>query len=143
MTATFSLGPRTKTISLSIRELDRAFLSELDLKDVAEVRPDGQVQMVFESLPDFMQRISDELEVSGQSFSKVYLSDIRLLEDAAHAQLNISFSQTRTIDKIVIRGYDNFPSNFIRHRLGLVIGEEFSRAKLDQASAAMTGVTFA
>ena len=143
MTATFSLGPRMKTISLSIRESDRASLADLDLGDMGEVSPDGQIQMAFETLPGFMQRISDELEDRGQSFSKVYLSDIQLLEDAAHAQLNISFSQKRTIDKIVVRGYDNFPSNFIGHRLGLVIGEEFSRSKLDQASAAMTGVTFA
>ena len=143
LTATFSLGPRTKTISLSIRESDRASLADLELNDLSEARPDGQIQMDFELLPDFMQRISDELENRGQSFSKVYLSNIQLLEDDAHAQLNISFSQKRTIDKIVIRGYDNFPSNFIRHRLGLVIGEEFSRTKLDKASVAMTGVTFA
>jgi hypothetical protein len=143
MTAAFSLGPKIETISLSIREPDRAELADLDLGDLADFRPDGQIQIGFELLPGFMQRISDELENRGQSFSKVYLSNIQLIEDSAHAQLNISFSQQRTIDKIVIWGYDNFPSNFIGHRLGLFIGEEFSRSKLDQASAAMTGVTFA
>lgn len=143
MTATYSLGAKTKTLSLSIHEPEWAYLSDLDWSDLAELRPDGQIQMPFEVLPQFMQRLSDELEGKGHSFAKVYLTEIRLEEDQAHAALNISIRQKRFIDKIVVRGYEDFPSNFIRHRLGLVVGEEFSRAKLDRASLAMSGVTFA
>ena len=143
MTAVYELGPVTKAISLSVNQSDRASLEDLNWNDLAEIRPDGQIQVSFDRLPEFMQRISDELESTGQSFAKVQLSEIRLDGDLAHARLNISYSQKRTIDRIVIRGYDNFPTNFIRRRLGLVIGEEFSRTKLERASLAMTGVSFA
>lgn len=143
MTVVFKLGPVTKIISLAVNQSDWTSLEDLNWNGLAELRPDGQIQVSFDRLPDFMQRISDELESKGQSFSKVYLTEIRLEEDQAQARLNISYSQKRTIDRIIIRGYDNFPTNFIRHRLGLLIGEEFSRSKLERVSLAMTGVTFA
>lgn len=137
MTARFHLGRKTKIISLSVKESDWAQLANLNWRDLGEVRPDERIQVRFDLLPVFLQRISDELEGKGQSFAKVHLTEIRLEEDQAQANLNISLSQKRTIDKIVIRGYDNFPKNYIRHQLGLVVGEDFSRAKLNRASAAM------
>lgn len=143
ITARFHLGPKTKTISLSISESDWAQLEDIDWNDLGELRPDGQIQISFDLISEFLQRISDELENKGQSFAKVYLTQIRLVGDQAEAQLNIAFNQKRTIDKIVIRGYDNFPKNFVRHRLDLNVGDDFSRTKLERASLAMTGVTFA
>ena len=143
LTAVFRLGPKTENISLSVQNKEWLEIANADIDRFGELRPDGKIQMTFERLPDFLQWITDDLESKGQSFARVRLTDIRLEDEQAEARLNISFSQERSIDKIVIRGYDNFPKNFVRHQLGLVVGEEFSRDKLDQASKALGGIPFA
>ena len=143
LTAIYRLGPQTESISLILKDPSWSELIAPRSIGFGEVRPDGQIQLSFGELPFYLQGISDELEGQGMSFAKVYLSEIRLEEGRAQAQLNIGISRKRRIDKIVIRGYENFPKNFVRHQLGLVIGSEFSRAKLDRASLAMRGLSFA
>ena len=143
LTASYNLGPKTESISLLLADPSWSELIAPRSIGFGEVRPDGQIQLSFEELTFYLQGISDELEGQGMSFAKVYLSEIRLEEGRAQAQLNIGISRKRTIDKIVIRGYENFPKNFVRHQMGLAVGSEFSRAKLDRASLAMRGINFA
>ena len=143
MTVNWRLGPKTESIRLSVRNDVRTQLADLNWEEYVEILPDGWIQLSFDRLPGFLQRLTDELESRGQSFAKVHLSEIQLDGNSARAILNVTFSQRRTIDKIVIRGYDNFPKNFVRHQLGLSVGEEFSRSDLDEASRALNELLFA
>jgi outer membrane protein assembly factor BamA len=136
LTATYRLGNRTERIRISY---DRERPAYLDLK----LDKNDELVLPFEELSGYLQGLADQLEKSGRSFSEVRLSDISVDEDLATARLIITDSRERTIDRIIVRGYENFPESFIRHALGLKIGSPFTKSKLDRASRALQGLSFA
>ncbi len=136
LTATYRLGNRTESIRIScIREPP----ANLDLR----LDPNNEIILPFEELTGYLQNLADQLETSGRSFSEVQLSDISLVDEQATARLIITDSRERTIDRIIVRGYENFPESFIRHALGLKTVSRFFKSKLNRASKALQGISFA
>lgn len=130
-TATYSLGERTTSIRLRYPPSIQAMEGR------------AETEIPFDRLEEHLQELADRLEDTGRSFSVVRLSGIRIGEDEAEAEVLVAESGFRTIDKVVVRGYENFPQNYLRHGLGLKPGSKFSRAKLDRASRALNGIPFA
>jgi len=81
-----------------------------------------------------ISRLAPREESSGNSFVQVYLKNIRLEDDIAHADLIIENTLQRTIDGIIVKGYERFPESFIKYRLHLKKGSNFNLQKLKTAS---------
>ena len=142
-TAHFTLGDKTSRIQLSYAHDSLLGIPEVEMRKILDLDGTNTIDTSFENLPAYLQEVADELERTGRSFIKVKLSEIELNGNLARAELNVINSKKRTIDKIVIRGYENFPKNFVRHELGLQVGSAFNKSKLNRASLALGRIPFA
>ena len=131
VTATYLLGERTKTIRLGYPPA------------IEELEGRAEAEIPFERLEEHLQELADRLEDRGRSFSALRLSEILIRNGMAQAELLVSEGAYRTIDKVVVRGYEDFPKNYLQRGLGLRPGSKFSKSKLEQASRALNGIDFA
>lgn len=75
-------------------------------------RKRNSITLPTKKIDSVLQMTHQELLDDGQLFNKLYLDDIRILKnDTVTAKLKIEVDTKRTLDRIVISGYDNFPKN--------------------------------
>jgi len=89
-----------------------------------------------------MNEIVQQFEIDGKSFSEVFLKNIHLEKNELVAELTINSTKSRTIDKIIVKGYEKFPTSFIKHNLNLKTKTVFNTNKLQHASDAIQSIPF-
>lgn len=139
-TSYFNLGQIYQSISLTYnsKHLDKELLNRLN------IRHDGTyIYTLTKSIPKLLNNIVGELENKGNSFSKVSLKNISKMDNRLIADIIIEKSPNRTIDKIVVKGYENFPKTYIKHFLKLKEGSHFNSDKLRKASNSLQSINFA
>lgn len=92
------------------------------------------IDIPFDQVENTLNRIVSEMERSGNSFAEAYLKNIRIENGKAQADLVIENIRQRTIDKVIVKGYEEFPESFIKYRLQLKEGNTFNLQKLETAS---------
>lgn len=70
-----------------------------------------------------LQEIASNLESEGATFTQVKLANIRTIDQKLTADVIIDKTHKRSIDKVIIRPYKNFPSRFIRHYFKIAKGK--------------------
>ncbi|OSY88484.1 hypothetical protein WH52_06940 [Tenacibaculum holothuriorum] len=96
----------------------------------------------IEKLPDFLSSISNKLDSKGKSFSKTQLKNIRINNNKLFADIFSNESKERIINKIVIKGYDNFSKSHIKHFLKIKKNTILSKDKLTQISSSIRNLDF-
>ena len=125
-TAFFSLN--LKVNSATIRFKNQKLIKEsLNLKD-------DFINLKIYEVKDFLKNISNILDLEGKSFSKVQLKNITIKKNKLSADLFINNSNKRTIDKVVIKGYEDFPKSFLKNYFHLKNSTIFSKSKLNEIS---------
>jgi len=110
-------------------------INGLITNDYFEVKP--------ATLSDNLHDISNMMAKKGNSFSEVVLKNISFKNNnLIEADLLIKKSALRRIDKVISKGYDNFPKTFLKHNLKLEPQSVFSKEKLDEASNAIYTLPF-
>lgn len=142
-TAVFDVGMQTKKIRIMYDNLSNNVLPKKILQQISTNVTNIYFEIAFADIEHTMQFIVDYYESTGYSFTQVNLNNIQFKNDYAFAELKISTTKTRTIDKIIVKGYTNFPEKFINHELNLEIGSKFNKTKLLNTSLAMQKITFA
>lgn len=140
--AHFQIGKRLTKIKIYYDHIPLSLLTEKDLDLISKEITATSFEIPFSEIPSAMQYLADLFEKKGNSFVKVSLKKINLVNKEAIALLNIEGKGHRTIDKVVIRGYDNFPKNYITHELHLKTGSIFNREKLKLVSQAINNLPF-
>jgi hypothetical protein len=103
---------------------------------------DKYFEIPFSEITKTLQLIVNDFELNGNTFVQVTLQNISLKNNSAIAELEITNIKPRTIDKVIINGYESFPKNFIAHELDLKIGSTFNKEKLNNASIAINNISF-
>lgn len=142
-TARISPGQKSENIKISYGHIDPSVLSEKELKAISKNTSSSYFEISFGSIRYVMQYLADYFEKQGNSFISVRLGQIKLADGEATAQLEIRGNRKRSIDKVVIKGYEKFPKSFIRHELQLKQGSVFNKEKLEMASRAINNLPFA
>lgn len=96
----------------------------------------------YKKVEGFLSSISKKMDMNGKSFSTVQLKNIVLKHKTIYADLHIKESQKRTIDKIVIKGYENFPTPYTKHYLKIRKKNIFNKQKLAQISSSIKLLDF-
>ncbi len=73
------------------------------------------LELPINKLPDFLENLSKKLEQQGQGFSKFSLTQSHIEKSTFIATLSFQEAKPRNIDKIIIKGFPNFPENFTKH----------------------------
>jgi hypothetical protein len=125
---TYSLGKKTKQIivlvSETIRDKYKGF--SFALKD--------SLSLKTEELTPFIQSIIQTLDDRGESFSQVQLQNPTPREDSLIVHLSIQSSAKRSVNNMVIKGYEDFPPSFIKRYFKLNNQQTFSKKRLQELS---------
>ncbi|WP_026978420.1 ShlB/FhaC/HecB family hemolysin secretion/activation protein [Flavobacterium tegetincola] len=92
------LGFRTKAVHIYVGGASKYLAFEKD----TIVLPIDKTEL-------FLQQQLNALELKGFSFATLKLVDFKKQDNALFAQLKVATNTIRTLDAIVINGYDNFP----------------------------------
>lgn len=95
-------------------------------------------------LQDFFDAILNRLSKAGKPFSQIQLDEIEFDHtDTIQANLVLNQSNERTLDEIVIRGYDEFPTAFLKNYSGIKTGITFDKDRLLEKSNQIRELIFA
>jgi len=142
-TAYFRLGKKLNYIRIYYDHIATILLEEKDLNPIAKKVTPSYFEILFQDIQLSMQYLADLFEKKGNSFIQVSLDKIELIDQEARAVLKIEDKGQRTIDKVVVKGYEDFPRSYINHELDLKVGSTFNREKLKLASQAVNNLPFA
>ena len=78
----------------------------------------------------------------GYSFIDVRLINLGIENNSLSANLKINFYKQRTIDKIIIVGYEKFPLSFIKYQTPIKIGSVFNKDKISSLSNILHKINF-
>ena len=111
---------------------------ELDLE--AE---DGSVTVPIEQAKLLLPALNEWLIDQGDPFAFVQLSEIRKLDDRiVLANLDTQQRPGRTLDGIVIRGYEKFPRSYLKYYSGMKLGRRFDQKELLRQNELLNNLGF-
>ncbi len=91
-----------------------------------------------------LEFINKKLANQGDPFITLELRDISKKNNSSlKAKLVISKSSSRTIDNIIIKGYNKFPTSFIQRYLKIKSSDQFSFDEIKEKSKALNNLVFA
>jgi len=138
--AQFILKERYNSITIFHNGLiDDAILKLSDLKF------DGNsFTLEISKLEQTLDFINAEIANRGNPFSTLQLIDIKQESTTnLSARLELSKPIKRTIDKIIIKGYEKFPKSFVKRYMKIKIGQGFNLARIKEKTSELNDLRFA
>lgn len=90
----------------------------------------------------FLKNLTDRKDTEGRSFSEVSLKNLTLKNDILFATLVVKEQSVRTIDAVVVKGYENISKAVINYDLAIRKGAVFNKRKLATISQMTKEVSF-
>ena len=91
---------------------------------------------------DLTNQLLEQIDRKGNSFSEITYVNPLLKNDTLFLEMKISNSSSRKIDKVITRGYEDFPEKFISKYFLINKNTVFSKQKLNQVSALSNKLDF-
>jgi hypothetical protein len=88
----------------------------------------------IKNLESILISVSESLDNQGKSFSKVQLKNIQIINKSLFADLEIIPSEKRIINKIIVKGYEHFPSSFLKNYFRIKPSTVFNQKKMAEIS---------
>ena len=153
-----NLGYFTNTLD-SIKKSDKKYMAYFSLNELIEkaiIQIDSTESSLFKNikiennsfetpiknLESILVSISESLDNQGKSFSKVQLKNIQIKNKTLFANLEIKPSEKRNIQKIVIKGYENFPNSFVKNYFRIKPSSIFNQKKMEEISTNSKNLPF-
>lgn len=122
-TAFFSLNQKIKEARLNKNSNKSKEPSKADTLNIS-------INNLEETLKEYLEK----LEITGRSFSKVKLNNIIVKQNILYADLNLIESEKRTVNEIIVKGYDQFPKKYLKKYFKIEKNSVFNKSKLKQIS---------
>lgn len=138
--ALFSLNQRYKSITIYYNGL-----IDEDILTLGDIKSNGQsFSLPISKLEHTLNFINAEIANRGNPFSTLQLINIKQVSNTSlSANLELSKPFKRTIDKIIIKGYEKFPKSFVKRYMKIKTGQEFNLAKIKDKTAELNDLRFA
>ncbi|WP_323788253.1 POTRA domain-containing protein [Psychroserpens sp.] len=138
--AKFNLKNRFKSITIYHNGLvDKDILKLSGLKS-----EDNSFTVSISKLEQTLEFINSEIANRGNPFSTLQLKDIVQENDTnLSASLELSKPIERSIDKIIIKGYEKFPKAFVQRYMKIKIGQRFNLARIKEKTSELSDLRFA
>lgn len=138
--ATFYFGTRFKYIKIHYSNVD---FNKKELIQVSSEIKDTFFILPFEEIENSLQKLNALKTENGNTFARIHLEDIATNTDSSlSARLILTNGNKRTIDQIIVKGYDKFPKSFIKYYAGVKIGNTFSKEEIISQSNALNSLGF-
>ncbi|MCZ4319466.1 hypothetical protein O4H26_10720 [Aequorivita viscosa] len=126
--ATFFLGKKYNEIKVFY---PKAYFSKKELQRVASKINDSYFILPFESIPAALKKLTTLRNQKGNAFARIKLAEFEKSEtEGLSATLFIENGTLRTVDSIVVKGYEKFPKSFLKYYAGVRKGKAFNQKKL-------------
>lgn len=122
----YALGAKTKRIHIYIGKV-KTLLPVL----MATAKNDT-LQIAFAESENFLTGIVRDLEKKGYSMAKVKLQNLRQKTNTLAADLSVELGSKRTVNDIVINGYEKFPAGFKKNILRNYRLKTFNQESLEK-----------
>ena len=133
--AQFTLGAKTKNAVIKLPSDFKIQHPKINIhKNI--------VSIPIEELANFLTEITRDLEKKGKSFSEVQLTNIRTKKNTLLADVRINQSKKRTINRIIIKGYEDFSQSHIKYYLKIKKEAAFNQQQLKNISSAIKPLNF-
>jgi len=99
----------------------------------------------FENIEKSLKLINSKISEKGQPFSKLQLSNISK-QDTINLKANLiikSTHQKRIINKTIIKGYEKFPTAYLKHYLKIKNSQTFNLNTIKKKTEQLSNLTFA
>ena len=137
----YSLNSLYKTIHIHYGE---ETLSEELIASISEETSDGYFSLPFIEIEEKLNFINQQLANQGSPFKTLQLKNIKKKENnILKADLFVSDDIKRTINKIVLNGYEKFPKSFLKRYLKIKEGTDFNLEEVKQKTEALNELSFA
>ncbi len=138
--ATYHLNRQYKTIKIYF---DTSINRNI-LKLVSTNIKDNYFETDFASLEKTLQLLNSEISNQGDPFSTLQLSNItKETENTLRAELVVTEQIQRTIDSIIIKGYEKFPKSFVKRYLKIKQKQPFNLKKIKEKMSDLENLQFA
>ena len=117
----FSLKDKIENVILKINLESRIYF---------EKTTTNTISIPIKKLEKTLSHISDKLNKEGRSFSTVQLKNISIKGKTLFSDLLINKSKKRSINKVIVKGYENFPKPYLKHYLNIQQKTIINRQKL-------------
>jgi outer membrane protein assembly factor BamA len=125
--AHFSLHKKTEKAIIKVAS-DAVFLfNNIEFKN-------NSFSLSVNELQATLTSISKKLDTQGKSFSKVQLKNIKINNDTLFADLEINPSKKRIINRITVKGYDDFPKSYLKNYFDIKSNTVFNQQKITKIS---------
>ena len=138
--AKYFLGNQWKELRVFYTEedFDRREISSI----VSEVEENYFTIPIFQT-ETVLRSLNELMAAKGNSFAKLKLVELTKLDsNTITAQLILTGGPVRTIDAVVVKGYDKFPKSFLRHYAGIKTGKVFNQKKVIEQNEVLNSLGF-
>lgn len=129
----FSLKDKIENVILKINSESRIYFKNTTKKTIS---------IPIKNLETTLSQISDKLNKEGRSFSTVQLKNITIKGKTLFSDLLINKSTKRTINRLVVKGYESFSKPFLKHYLNIKQNTIINEDKIKQISKASNSLPF-
>lgn len=139
-TARFQLGNRYQSINISYSKED---FTKKELLQISEEVTESNFILPFNEIEKKLKKLNELKTTNGNAFARFHLKNIsKESNNTLTAQLILTNSTKRTIDHIIIKGYEKFPKSYIKYYAGIKKGNNFNKQKIIKQSDALNSLGF-
>ena len=133
--AYLNLDKKVDSVFLKYNGINKQILQKYNFKK-------NYIKIPINQLEEILNEITTFQELKGNAFSKIKLKKLRISNNILYAEINLTPFKKRTIDKIIFKGYENFPKSFIKNYLNVNSKTTFNKKKLIEISKFSKGLDF-
>lgn len=122
---------------------DKNLISEELIKDVSLEYNEDFFIVSITQIESSLKYINSKLSSEGLPFAKFNLRNIEKKDEKnLKAELFVNENSERSIDNIIIKGYDKFPKSFIKHFLKIKTNQLFDLKKVKEKTELLNDLSF-
>ena len=131
--AVFNLGKKTDNLILILPQ---------EIRTNSSIKYNDSIRIKTKGFENFTNLLLTNLDATGNSFSEISFTKPTYLNDTLILNLKLLKSKRRNIDKILVKGYDEFPKKFLKHFFNIDKSTVFSKKNMKAVSKLTKSLDF-
>lgn len=137
----FYLGNKIKRIKIFY---SKESFSQSEIKNISSMVEENYFIIPFEDTENTLKKLTAYKTEKGDTFASINLSEINKKDDSTLiARLLVTTNQKRIIDDYVIKGYEKFPTSYLKYYSGLKKNVIFSQNTILKKNEILNSLGFA
>ena len=135
----YHLGSKYKSIQLFYSKKD---FSKRELLQVSKKVTDTYFILPFHAIKPAIEKLNLLKTENGNVFARIKLENITKKRKSLFADVKLVKGNSRTIDSIIVKGYDKISRSHIKYYAGIRKGKEFNKSKLIEKNNILNSLGF-